>query len=775
MQVTVAGPVTTGGRDAYAIVAQSIGGGGGAVIGGLAQEGSAGATGIGDGGTVSISTSAGTKINTTGDGGFGIIAQSIGGGGGLAGDFGGVTATQAVVGNTKIIAPGYGTGAAVTLKLDQTALYTTGRDAFGIFAQSLGGGGGIVAKGNTLYRGGANGTGNGGGIVTVALTNSTISATGTGSSGIVVDTNGNNSGAAISLDSSSQVIAGTPKDPNDTFFGAILIYGGANNTVNNAGVITALPTGNSSSVAIISNGSVAVTNSGTINGIIATNQPSIVNNLASGVLNPRDRIQIAGGTLVNAGTLIVGGSGVTGPTTLTGNLVQSSTGVIQVDVDAVAGKADLLTVTGAAQLGGTIRVNPLSFRKGLSAPVIVAAGGITVSPTLLSPATALFRQTSVLTATSLAIETSADFRAADPGLSRTQASLAGYLQRVFDRADPGFDAGLARLAGVADRAGYLSALEQISGAAVVSMAAVRYEASQSFARATYGCPTFGGDGTIRTEHGCVWLRAAGNWATRDRDAGFRGYDWSAGTIKLGGQREIGADLFLGGSVGYETGKLHDRLGLTRIESDAVLAAVSLTHQRGPWTLAAAADFGLGWFKSRRSIPLGIGGEARANSTAFNAGLHSRAAYRFAGQRMYLEPAVELDVNYLSLSGYRESGGTPFNLRVRSSHDWVFAATPGARVGTRADIGPGRQLDLHVGAGASFLHGNNFATSAAFTTVSAEAGAFQTRLDNDNVAARLTAGLQLVTVRGFDIQLQYEGRLSSRQTDHGGQAKLTYRF
>ena len=775
-QVSVAGAVTTGGRDAYAIVAQSIGGGGGAAIGGLALEGKAGSTGVGDGGTVTVSTSAGTKINTTGDGGYGIIAQSIGGGGGLAGDLGGVNFVNPVYGGTKVIAAGTGAGGAVTLKLDATALYTTGKNAPGIFAQSLGGGGGIVVEGDVIYSGGANGGGSGGGVVEVALTNSTISTNGTGSPGIVVQTNGNNGHAAISLDSSSQVIGGAPKFLGDEgLFSAILILEGGSNTIDNAGTITGISRTNVAPFAIYSDASVTVTNSGTITGSIELNQSGIITNLAGGVLDPRDRIQIAGGTLTNAGTLIVGGAGLTGPTTLTGSLVQTGSGTVLIDIDPVASKADVLTITGSAALGGTVRVNPLSFRKGLSAPVIVAAGGITVSPTLLSPATALFRQTSVLTATSLAIETSADFRAADPGLSRTQASLAGYLQRVFDRADPGFDAGLARLAGVADRAGYLSALEQISGAAVVSMAAVRYEASQSFARATYGCPTFGGDGTIRTEHGCVWLRAAGNWATRDRDAGFRGYDWSAGTIKLGGQREIGADLFLGGSVGYETGKLHDRLGLTRINSDAVLAAVSLTHQRGPWTLATAADLGLGWFKSRRSFPLGVGGEARADSTALNAGLHVRAAYRFAGRRVYLEPAVELDVNYLSLDGYSESGGTPFNLRVRSSHDWVFAATPGARVGTRADVGPGRQLDLYVGAGASLLHGNNFTTSAAFTTVSAEAGTFQTRVDNDNVAARLTAGLQLITAHGIDIQLQYEGRLSSRQTDHGGQAKLTYRF
>jgi len=167
--------------------------------------------------------------------------------------------------------------------------------------------------------------------------------------------------------------------------------------------------------------------------------------------------------------------------------------------------------------------------------------------------------------------------------------------------------------------------------------------------------------------------------------------------------------------------------------------------------------------------------AEANANAVNAGLHAHIAYRLAGPRVYLEPALEFDVNYLTLDGYHEHGDTPFDLRVGNTHDWVLSVTPGLKLGARLDPGGGGALDLYASAGASFLHGNSFDSQASFATVSSGAGGFRTRLDNGNVAARLTAGVQLFTARRFDIQLQYEGRLSNRQTDHGGQAKATYRF
>jgi hypothetical protein len=86
--------------------------------------------------------------------------------------------------------------------------------------------------------------------------------------------------------------------------------------------------------------------------------------------------------LQNAGTLHVGGIGSIGTTTLTGDLVQSSTGRMHIDIDPALGRADLLQISGRAALDGTAVVNPISVRKGTSGPVITAAGGLTITPIL---------------------------------------------------------------------------------------------------------------------------------------------------------------------------------------------------------------------------------------------------------------------------------------------------------------------------------------------------------------------------------------------------------
>ena len=58
---------------------------------------------------------------------------------------------------------------------------------------------------------------------------------------------------------------------------------------------------------------------------------SVVTNLEGGVISAPTTLSLGGGVLQNAGTLHVGGIGTIGTTTLTGDLVQSSTGSMHID------------------------------------------------------------------------------------------------------------------------------------------------------------------------------------------------------------------------------------------------------------------------------------------------------------------------------------------------------------------------------------------------------------------------------------------------------------
>jgi hypothetical protein len=152
------GSVITHGAHAYGVSAQSIGGIGGnagrAIT--LVSFTSAGAPG-GDGGDATVTANAGSSVRTSGEGAYGLFAQSIGGGGGN----GGTSASLFTLGSTG--GSGGGGGTASIVMHATSSVTTTGLGAHAVFAQSIGGGGGNAGVSGAAVAFGGSGAGGGDG------------------------------------------------------------------------------------------------------------------------------------------------------------------------------------------------------------------------------------------------------------------------------------------------------------------------------------------------------------------------------------------------------------------------------------------------------------------------------------------------------------------------------------------------------------------------------------------------------------------------------------
>ena len=207
--VTTSSRISTGGNDSAGILAQSIGGGGG--VGGVNVSGAltggtsidvvlgASGTGSGNGSNVTI-VATGSNITTYGDRSSGILAQSIGGGGGVGwvGVAGGVQANSATL---TLGGQGgcSGDGGLVSIQ-NSSGIWVGGNGSYGILAQSLGGGGGLgsnaalTSPGAVTLGGAAHTSGNGG---QVNINNSGSITTGAaGGYGIIAQSIGGGGGLA---------------------------------------------------------------------------------------------------------------------------------------------------------------------------------------------------------------------------------------------------------------------------------------------------------------------------------------------------------------------------------------------------------------------------------------------------------------------------------------------------------------------------------------------------------------------------------------------------
>jgi hypothetical protein len=429
VDVTNTGNITTRGSNSNGIFAQSIGGGGG--VGGKANIGATGTLGIGgtggsggDGGIVNVHNNGNGVIETFGAASNGIYAQSVGGGGGVAGNvdrvleqaMGPIPALNLGIG----LAFGQGGGSGGSGK-DVTvdgngAIITHGSSSAGIFAQSVGGGGGVLGTlGNdvpvlgtiTSYHVGSNGDVGDSGIVHVNYSG-TIDTYGTGSIGIfaqsaggkqdltrlyqgiagnvLVDLNGSvvthaagtsaivaqskavegNGNIAINLSSSTGLVQGGATDANHIGVG-IWVLDGNNNTVTNRGTVTTA-SGTAGGWAILSGaGNETVANYGTVTGSfdLGAGANSFTNKVGA-VFNAGTDAKVGAGNLfADSGYFSPGGDGKVMTTNLVGNWNQSSTGTYKVDLDlfqtGIAGKeADKVAVTGSSDLAGTAALRILN-------------------------------------------------------------------------------------------------------------------------------------------------------------------------------------------------------------------------------------------------------------------------------------------------------------------------------------------------------------------------------------------------------------------------------
>ncbi len=348
--------VTTHGANAFGVVAQSIGGGGGIAFAKAATTNfNLGMTNASlssdhyDGGTVNVTIPSASAITTSGAGAHGVTAQSIGGGGGIvAPDTAGGISTIPTAINGLATALGYGGNVGVTVNGN---VATTGSGAIGVLAQSVSGGGGLFSvwagsTGGSSASGASDSSNSSGDVAVTQGATSAISATGAGSVGILAQ---NVTAGAHNIGKITVDTSGSVVGGSGTNNAAGIWIDGGNSsntlTVNSGSTVSA-----GSGLAVHYTGSfkLAVTNEGTIDGSILLNASSTVS--SSGMIKNASSII---GDVTNSGTIAQLETPI--ELTITGTLTQTASGLVQLGVQS-ASTFGSINVTSTAHYQGGLQV-----------------------------------------------------------------------------------------------------------------------------------------------------------------------------------------------------------------------------------------------------------------------------------------------------------------------------------------------------------------------------------------------------------------------------------
>ncbi len=839
------------GEATFGLLAQSIGAGGGALLlDGVSADDSAltfGAAGAsGAGGAVNVTNSGAAQTQSAGA--HALVAQSIGGGGGV---FMATDAAGEVLGNlANRSAGGSGGGGSVDL-INNFDILTGGDGASGIIAQSIGGGGGLAGAGLFSldglgagpFAGSAGGAGDAGAVAltsigavrsigrdAIAVVGQSDAGTGRGGDvGIDLSANiigDNENSIAIAAQSGGDAGAGNIGITTRAFVlggsgsgKAIALSEGADNLVQNSGDVIAR-----SLLAMTgTTGNDAVANTGRVIGNVRLNSGvnSFDNQAGSLFLTLSDVFLTdasapgAGNTLSNSGLLNVGDNARLQDTSLLGNLAQAADGLTTIDVDLNSQSTDRVIGTGTASVDGTAQLLLLSIDKKFDEYTIMsgALGAVDngLTPTLRAPAVGMAPRIRIDGGTDVVLYTDNPLFAelatrpgsgvGDPNV----ASLGGGLDGLEDflSVDDPMNRLINLLRFQPDEQSLGLALTSLTPSEKTHGLAAVSAMTTALLDASMNCPI---DALRDDKAGnCFWSRAgATNSNPRLNPSLPQISDLSSG-LQFGSRHVLNENWAIGTGFGInEISTLMVPLGqpASTLHSVVGQAGGSISYSEGPFEGYLGFGLSSGAFDAERTVLIngfeqdytvfegigtealvfgdrtivfdGISGVARSSGQATSFDTRLQLGYTLGQDNSWVRPYTNFDLELLHMNGHRDSGAGLADLEYLPTNQLIFSVTPGLEVGVSGRLGEHTTMNLFGRAGLQINANESIYIDARFANAPGSPP-FRIKEGIDPFIGRFDAAVELEFDNGVAINGSYHGAVGKTANSHSFWGGLEVKF
>ena len=761
--LTLEGDVYTQGGGALGLVFQSIGGGGGMAsvrgVDGLSVNlgGSNGASG--NGGDLTVVNTG--DVLTAGSRAHGVFLQSLGGGGSAL-------FTDSV--NTLVALSSANSGSGGDIDFRQVgSIETQGDDAYSLFAQSVGGGGGFI---DGAFAASAGGTGTAGTIdleldgdlLAFGARSTALFAQSTGANGL-----GGNITATLTQD--NQIIGG-----DDGV--AVYFEGGATNRFTNRGFVRTL------------SGPRGYAFRGGAGGDFVDNDGMVMGNVdlgggANGFANNLDGRFYTGTTvnlgdpsnvLRNEGLIAPGSAGLAVQTHLNGSFVQTGLGALSMEIDFTSGIGDRLTASGAVSVAGALELSLLNVHDIRSGqhfqPLFTGGGGAVNAGIDFSPQRSVVIDYQLINQNpnALGVQYTVDFSA--EGLQGNRVQMGDYLNRVQRDGGPAaLDDTVTAAVMHTDLAAYANMLTQLGAEFYTEQQAMALSGTQRFARNLQNCGTTSLGEAAGDDTGCYWIRYDDNPSVREARAGFPSARDSSYSISQGVQVPGDTGWTWGFGFDFEDHRTQGFDGLWSSGSKLFQLGANARRDLGFANIGATLALGNNSQDVRRQLFVTDASEARGDRrvTFLTHVLDLSRDFGFGGGRFTLQPSMNLGTSMLRYGTMFEEGAGAQNaviLRGNETHLWMEPAVSGRYV---AEFGNGASLRLFARLGLlRYLSGTSTKVRSGLEGAGLEMAAMRTGSDLGRQHLVGEAGLQLSLPGGFTTTFSYNRRESDlREGGAGG--------
>jgi hypothetical protein len=501
------------------------------------------------------------------------------------------------------------------------------------------------------------------------------------------------------------------------------------------------------------------------------------NNKSTGVFVSGATVNLgADNNFTNAGNLTPGGLGVEQTTTLTGNFVQTSTGVFTVDIDHNLN--DFLAVSGTITFDGKVMANVFALPSASGGAMIADGTSVALAPTATADGS---------TTTDFSLQVIAGnelwltwvpvdiFDLFTDKVTPNQFSIGTYFNAL--RQSPDTSAPLLALINAVkalpNEADVLAALDRLQPEHYLAQVNDTWISSQFFVTSLMSCPTASGEETVVTEGQCLWAKIGGRVFDQDHTRTNIGGDDKAYTVSAGAQVALDETWRFGFAGSYEETEL-TTTNKAHSDGQRGQGGFVLKNRWGPVALATAAFAGYGTFDTHRTIGLVGIGTADGNDDIRYGGGHSRLSFVHQDEEAYVKLMWDLDATYLEYGDFNETNGGVAGLHILGTSDWVFSTTGAVELGGNFESDEGT-LRPYVRAAITAANDADFSLTSSFLAAPAGVSPFTITSHFDSAYLDVAAGLDVIMTGGLEIKLNYDGRFSDSSELHAGSLKAGVKF
>ncbi|HSI40690.1 MAG TPA: autotransporter domain-containing protein [Xanthobacteraceae bacterium] len=520
------------------------------------------------------------------------------------------------------------------------------------------------------------------------------------------------------------------------------------------------------------------------------------------------------GRFENSGWLGISAPGAGVTSAVSGTFAQTSAGTLALRIGADSN--DMLEVTGAARLSGTVAVDFQSDHLLKSYTLLTASEAITGTFQTLTTdgLPAMFASGLGYGAHAVTLNVASNL-AGQPGISRNQKAVGGAIDGYINGA-PGN--ALAMLPAALDplydlSAGQLPvALNALSGEAYASEQSVligdtlysrqamlgrlrqgAYDgASGAVAALAFGGPALAYAAPAQKASpapfptkapspapepgfaGTVWAQAFGGWTDLDGDANAASVKETIGGFVSGADVRLD-NWLVGAALGYSRSSADIDALASSSDVDSLLLALYAGTRSGPWNLRVGASYAFNSIDASRTIAYpGYSERADADYDGGTTQLFAEVGYGFAAGSVALEPFAGIAWVNLDTDGFTETGASA-GLTAASASAGVGYSSLGLRAATRIALSGAMVLEPHASLAWQYAFGDTTPTAQlAFISIpGANFTVGGAPLAENTALVEIGADLHLSPAASIGVS--YLGQFADDVALNAVQGNVTWRF